>query len=124
MMVHLLRVITAYLCLVLCLLGLLWMHDGSSIALPLARAELGLTVKVRTGIVTFEGRMPASRALVRIAQLDPSQYGDFQEYELWSPSTCSTISLTEVLNAYAGIQRYRVADILKVQREVAAIRPD
>src|SRR6266487_4937195 len=47
---------------------------------------------------------PVSSAFVvrRINQLDPAQYADLQEYQEWSPSTCSAASMTEVLNAYGG----------------------
>jgi Peptidase_C39 like family len=64
---------------------------------------------------------PASSAFVvrRMNQLDPAQYASQQEYDLWSPSTCSAASMTEVLNAYGG--HYRLTDILAVEQRVGAI---
>src|ERR1700693_4340042 len=52
----------------------------------------------------------SSLTVQRINQLDPAQYQNWQEYETWSLSTCSTASMTEVLNAYGG--HYRLTDIL------------
>jgi hypothetical protein len=42
----------------------------------------------------------ASAALVRISQLDPSQYANTSEYQTWAYSACSAAAMTEVLNAY------------------------
>ena len=63
----------------------------------------------------------ASQKLVRIGQLDPSQYNSTQEYNLWAYSTCSTASMTEVLNAYG--HHYRITDILKVESQLKQITP-
>ena len=36
----------------------------------------------------------ASKALVRLSQVDPAQYNSIQEYNTWWPSACSTASMT------------------------------
>ena len=65
----------------------------------------------------------ASKALVRVSQLDPAQYNSPQEYNLWWPSACSAASMTEVINAY-GKHNYRITDILKEETSVNEITPD
>lgn len=65
----------------------------------------------------------ASKALVRVSQLDPAQYNSTQEYNIWWPSACSAASMTEVINAYSG-HHYRVTDILKVETSINEITPD
>ena len=64
----------------------------------------------------------ASKALVRISQVDPAQYNSLQDYNTWWPSACSAASMTEVINAYGN--HYRIADILKVETDVKEITPD
>lgn len=63
----------------------------------------------------------ASKRLVRLSQLDPVQYASQQEYATWSGSTCSTTSLTEVMNAYG--RHYRITDVLKVESGISEITP-
>jgi hypothetical protein len=60
--------------------------------------------------------------VVRINQLDLAQYTSRQEYEVWSPSTCSTTAMTEVMNAYG--RHYRIADVLHVQAGLHEITPE
>ena len=64
----------------------------------------------------------ASKALVRVSQVDPSQYNSPQEYDIWWPSACSAASMTEIINSYG--HNYRVTDILKVETSVNEITPD
>ena len=63
----------------------------------------------------------ASRNLIRLSQLDPSQYISQQEFSIWAYSACSTASLTEVLNAYGS--HFRIADVLKVEAGIGEITP-
>jgi hypothetical protein len=63
----------------------------------------------------------ASAALVRLSQLDPAQYDSSAQYNTWAQSTCSTTSMTEVLNAYG--HHYRISDILKVEAGLGEITP-
>ena len=63
----------------------------------------------------------ASQKLVRIGQLDPSQYNSTQEYNLWAYSACSPAAIAEVINAYG--HHYRVTDILKVESQLKEITP-
>lgn len=62
-----------------------------------------------------------SQSLVRISQLDPAQYNSQQDFNTWAQSTCSTASMTEVINAYG--HHYRIADILKVEASLHEITP-
>ncbi|HEY7416573.1 MAG TPA: C39 family peptidase, partial [Ktedonobacteraceae bacterium] len=68
------------------------------------------------------GTSGASKALVRINQLDVNQYANQQDYNTWAYSTCSTAAMTEVINAYG--HHYRIADILKVEAGIGEITPD
>ena len=63
----------------------------------------------------------ASQNLVRLSQLDPSQYNSTQEYQLWAYSACSTASMTEVFDAYG--RHYRITDVLKVEAQIGEITP-
>ncbi len=63
----------------------------------------------------------ASRNLVRLSQLDPSQYASNQEFTTWAYSACSTASLTEVLDAYG--RHFRITDVLKVEAGIGEITP-
>ena len=69
----------------------------------------------------FNPRFNASKSLVRLSQLDPSQYASKQEFSTWAYSACSTTSLTEVLNAYG--RHFRVTDVLKVEASIGEITP-
>ncbi len=63
----------------------------------------------------------ASKVLVRVSQLDPSEYASQDEYDTWAYSACSTASMTEVFNAYG--RHYRIADVLKVESAIGEITP-
>jgi len=69
----------------------------------------------------FNPQFNASRSLVRLSQLDPTQYVSNQEFSNWAYSACSTASLTEVLNAYG--RHFKVADVLKVEAGIGEITP-
>ena len=64
----------------------------------------------------------ASKALVRISQVDPNSYSSQQEYNTWWPSACSAASMTEVINSYG--HSYKLSDILKVESGIGEITPD
>jgi hypothetical protein len=85
-------------------------------------------------LIMFYGRSPstaqssqstpqfnATQSLVRLSQLDPTQYASNQEFTTWAYSACSTTSLTEVLNAYG--HHFRVTDVLKVEASIGEITP-
>ncbi len=72
-----------------------------------------------SSLAVFSG---ASKALVRINQLDPAQYNSQQDYATWAYSTCSSAAMTAVINSYG--HNYRVADILKVEAGIHEITPD
>ncbi len=63
----------------------------------------------------------ASKALVRISQLDEGEYASPEEYNTWAYSACSTASMTEVLNAYG--YHLRITDVLKAQSRIGEITP-
>ncbi|HLQ28866.1 MAG TPA: cysteine peptidase family C39 domain-containing protein [Ktedonobacteraceae bacterium] len=63
----------------------------------------------------------ASQALIRLGQLDPSQYNSSSEYNIWAYSACSAAAMAEVFNAYG--HHYRVTDILKVESAIGEITP-
>lgn len=64
----------------------------------------------------------ASKALVRVNQLDFAQYANSQEFDTWAYSACSAASMTEVINSYG--HNYRITDILKVEAGLHEISPD
>ncbi len=64
----------------------------------------------------------ASRALVRISQLDADEYASQYDYNIWAYSTCSSAALTEVFNAYG--HHYRIADVLQIENRLGEITPD
>lgn len=64
----------------------------------------------------------ASKAVVRLSQLDPNQYASEREFDTWAYSACSTAALTEVFNAYG--RHYRITDVLKVEVQIGAITPE
>lgn len=70
----------------------------------------------------FANMVGASKALVRIGQLDAPQYNSSQDYNTWAYSACSAAAMTEVINAYG--HNYRIADILKVEAGLGEITPD
>ena len=63
----------------------------------------------------------ASKALVRLSQLDENEYASQTEYDMWAYSACSTASMTEVFNSYG--HHYRITDVLKVENAIGAITP-
>ncbi len=70
----------------------------------------------------------ASATLVRINQLDTHQYASLQQGNLWSPSTCSAASMTEIINAYNATYhrgpQYHIRDILQIENQLGEITPD
>lgn len=70
----------------------------------------------------FASLSGASKALVRVNQLDPAQYNSQQDYNTWAYSACSTAAMTAVINSYG--HNYRIADILKVEAGIHEITPD
>jgi hypothetical protein len=64
----------------------------------------------------------ASLSLVRVGQVDPSQYNTQQEFNTWAYSACSAAAMTEVINAYG--YEFRVIDILKVESRLHEITPE
>lgn len=69
-----------------------------------------------------QGFSGASKALKRLAQMDPGQYSSVQQYHTWAPSACSTTAMTEVINAYG--YNYHISDILQAQISQSAISPE
>lgn len=63
----------------------------------------------------------ASKALVRLSQLNEDEYASQDEYDTWAYSACSTASMTEVFDAYG--RHYRITDVLKVENAIGAITP-
>jgi hypothetical protein len=69
-----------------------------------------------------QGFSGASKALKRLAQMDPNQYSSEQQHEMWASSACSTASMTEVINAYG--YNYHISDILQAEIKQSAISPE
>lgn len=69
-----------------------------------------------------QGFSGASKALKRLAQMDPNQYSSEQQYGTWAPSACSTTAMTEVMNAYG--HNYHISDILQAEIGQSAISPE
>src|SRR5712664_4265475 len=61
----------------------------------------------------------ASKALVRINQGDVSQYASQDQRNTWWASTCSTASMTEVMNAYGA--KLKIKDVLAVEASIGAV---
>lgn len=76
--------------------------------------------QVHTG--TTSTTINASKALIRIDQSDLSQYVNQEQHDQWWGSTCSTASLTEVMNAYG--RHYTIKDVLAVEAKIGAITAD
>jgi Peptidase_C39 like family len=70
----------------------------------------------------FASLSGASKALVRLNQLDPVQYNSQQDFNTWAYSACSSAAMTVVINSYG--HNYRIADILKVEAGLHEITPD
>ena len=79
------------------------------------------TAQSSTQSSQFNPQFNASKSLVRLSQLDPTQYVSNQEFSTWAYSACSTTSLTEVLDAYG--RHFRIADVLKVEASIGEITP-
>jgi Peptidase_C39 like family len=90
--------------------------DAATAATPPAASASNVKT---SSLATFSG---ASKALVRINQLDPAQYNSQQDYNTWAYSTCSTAAMTAVINSYG--HHYRLADILKVEAGIHEITPE
>ena len=75
-----------------------------------------------SSVQMFPETSGASKALVRVSQLDPSQYGSQQEFDKWAYSACSAAAMTEVINSYGN--HYHVTDILTVEARIGEITPD
>jgi Peptidase_C39 like family len=88
-------------------------------AAPKTVASTNSTKAAANPFATLAG---ASKAIMRVNQLDPVQYASTQEYNDWAYSTCSAASMTEVINSYG--HRYRVTDILKVEAGLHEITAD
>ena len=69
-----------------------------------------------------QGFSGASKALKRLAQMDPNQYSSEQQYKMWAASACSTASMTEVIDAYG--HNYHISDILQAEISQSAISPE
>jgi predicted double-glycine peptidase len=72
----------------------------------------------------FAGVVGASKALVRVGQLNHDQYNSTSEYNTWSDSVCSSAAMTEVINAYTTGHTYRVTDILAEEYKLHQITPE
>lgn len=77
------------------------------------------TVKVAPPAAKVLSAANASNALVRINQLDASEYDSYAQYTAWSPSTCSATSMTEVINSYG--HHYTIGAILDYESSIGAI---
>jgi hypothetical protein len=80
------------------------------------------TAKTQSTKTASQPAINASKDLVRIDQTSIGQYSSQEEHDTWSPSTCSTASLTEVINSYG--HSYKVTDILKIEAGIGAITAD
>jgi hypothetical protein len=121
-------ILIALFCISLFLFKSVLPSSGMLVATSWPDAAAGATPPAANGgtsntkanpLVNFSG---ASKALVRINQLDPVQYNSQQDYTTWAYSTCSTAAMTAVINSYG--HTYRLADILKVEAGIHEITPD
>jgi hypothetical protein len=65
-------------------------------------------------------RKHSSNLVMNVARLDQNsigQYNDAAEYNTWSGAACSAAASAEVLNFYAGREKYSVHDVLKVEMD-------
>ncbi len=62
-----------------------------------------------------------ARSIVRINQLDRTQYASFNEWQTWAYSACSAAAMTEVLNMYGF--HLRIHDVLVVESARGDIDP-
>lgn len=98
--------------------NLVWSYAQAGISVPISAPAATNTSSSPAAL----GMSGASKALLRINQLDPGQYASQQDYNTWAYSTCSAAAMTEVINAYG--HHYRIADILKVEASLGEITPD
>ncbi|MBX5450015.1 cysteine peptidase family C39 domain-containing protein [Thermogemmatispora sp.] len=96
--------------------------DGGRLPLNVALTFFRNSRSQTLGVQTLPHGFNASRNLVRISQLDPSQYSSPEEYALWAYSACSAAAMTEVFNAYG--RHYRISDVLHVEAALGQITPD
>jgi hypothetical protein len=89
---------------------------------PLLIAPYQLATDTTPNAIPPQGFSGASKALKRLAQMDPSQYSSKQQYEMWASSACSTAAMTEVINAYG--YNYHISDILQAEISQSAISPE
>lgn len=113
-------------CLVLLTQTTFWNGTSVPISLISQPAQIVSTkaavAKPTPAIQTPAGISSASKKVVHVAQMDPSQYNSTDEYNTWAASACSAVSMTVVIDAYG--YNYRVTDILKVEVAQHAIDPD
>lgn len=64
----------------------------------------------------------ASKNLVRLNQLDPNQYVNQEQHDIWAYSACSSAVMTEYLNAYGG--NYKIHQILTTEANLKEITPE
>jgi len=64
----------------------------------------------------------ASKALIRVNQLELAQYNSQQDYDSWAYSACSAAAMTSIFNAYG--HTYRIADVLNVEAGLHEITPE
>jgi hypothetical protein len=71
-----------------------------------------------TGIQTAFQPLPfsASARIVRVDSAAQNQYATLYQYQVWSYSSCSGISLEEVMNAYG--RHYIASDVLQVEQNM------
>jgi hypothetical protein len=90
-----------------------WLSDVPATATSVAQQK---PVPTADPLIGVSG---ASKALVRLYQIDRNQYASQAEFDTWAYSACSAASMTEVINSYGN--HYRITDILKVEVERNAI---
>ncbi len=78
-------------------------------------------VELNTSVQSVPVHFNASQQLVRISQLDPTQYSSTDEYTIWAYSACSAASMTEVFNAYGD--SLRISNVLQVESRIGEITP-
>lgn len=105
----------------ICILGLFTLNHLFPHAAVFSTVWFGANPQV-TQTANPDPVYTATRNLVRLSQLDPSQYDSTQQYNLWAYSACSAAAMTEVINAYG--HHYRIADILKVEASINEITPE
>lgn len=94
-----------------------WPDAATSATPPTANANAN-NVKASP----FANLSGASKALIRLNQLDPAQYNSQQDFNTWAYSACSSAAMTVIINSYG--HNYRIADILKVESGLHEITPD